>query len=247
LVAAPAGGLDLLDDQAREAADRFGAQYTALRRKEGWIGPDGREDPEGGAPRLWRARLDAMSQVASALTGLGSVGKPVVLDIGSGGGWAARYLGDTAVIAIDLLDSGGGSAAIQVRADMSSLPVRDHTVDAALYIASLHYAALGDSIRQAARVLRPGGVLVALDSPIYRDRTAQAQAAARSAAYYAHAGFPELADHYHPIDLGALRAALEANGFRVVRLDAGTSSARWWRRMGRPRHPSFLLAKSIPG
>src|SRR5713226_3256958 len=47
-VIAAGGGLDLLDDQGREEADRFAAQYTALRRKEGWIGPDGREDPEGG-------------------------------------------------------------------------------------------------------------------------------------------------------------------------------------------------------
>jgi len=129
-----------------------------------------------------------------------------------------------------------------VRADMRSLPLRDSTVDVAFYAASLHYAPVTDSIGEAARVLRRGGLIVAVDSPMYSDRRGQALAEARSAAYYAGAGFPELAAHYHPIDVTALRAVLAAVGFEVSRLDAGRTARRWWERLGRPDR-SFLVAK----
>src|SRR6266852_3845796 len=103
-IAAAGGGLDLLDDGARAAADRFAAQYTALRRREGWIGADGREDPEGGEPRLWRGRLESASRAEVALSSHRTgVERAVVVDVGSGGGWAARYLRDADIIAIDLL------------------------------------------------------------------------------------------------------------------------------------------------
>ena len=242
-IGAARGGLDLLDDRGREEADHFAAQYTALRKREGWIGADGRDDPEGGRPGLWRGRLESVAQAANALASLwAGAGRPVVADIGSGGGWAARYFRDADVIAIDLLDIERRPGVVQVRADMRSLPLRDDAVDVAFYGASLHYAPVSDSIGEGARVLRTGGLLVAVDSPMYRDRRRQALAEARSAAYYAEAGFPELAAHYHPIDLAALRAALAARGFEVMRLEAGRTARRWWERLGRPDR-SFLVAK----
>jgi SAM-dependent methyltransferase len=245
-IAAVGGGLDLLDDRGREAADRFAAQYTALRKREGWIGLDGQEDPERGEPRLWRGRVESVSKAASALSSQWSgAGRPVVVDIGSGGGWAARYFGDADVIAIDLLDTQSRPGVLQVRADMRSLPLRDSTVDVAFYAASLHYAPVTDSLGEAARVLRRGGLLVAVDSPMYRDRHGQELAEARSAAYYAQAGFPELAAHYHPIDVAALRAVLAAGGFEVVQLQAGRTARRWWELLGRPER-SFLMARLSP-
>src|SRR2546425_988292 len=91
------------------------------------------------------------------------------------------------------------------------------------------------------RVLEPRPRPVAVDSPMYPDRRAQAQAKARSARYYANAGFAELAEHYHPIDVRSLRAALADTGFAVMRLDVGGSGVRWWERwrLG----PSFLMAR----
>ncbi len=242
-IAAVGGGLDLLDEQGREAADHFAAQYTALRRQEGWIGPDGREDPDAGRPGLWRGRVESVSQAATAVARQWTeTGRPVLVDIGSGGGWAGRYFGDADVIAIDLLNIESKPDVVQVRADMRSLPLRDSTVDVAFYAASLHYAPVTDSIGEAARVLRPGGLIVAVDSPMYRDRRKQALAEARSAAYYAEAGFPELAARYHPIDVVALRVTLAARGFDVLRLEAGRTARRWWERLGRPER-SFLAAK----
>jgi SAM-dependent methyltransferase len=242
-IVADGGGLDLLDDQERAAADRFAAQYTALRKREGWIGPEGREDPVSGRPRLWRGRLESVTAAAAALSSQWSgPGRPVVVDIGSGGGWAARHFRDADVIAVDLLDVESRPGAVQVRADMRTLPLRDSTVDVAFYAASLHYAPISESIGEAARVLRRGGLMVAVDSPMYGDRRRQALAEARSAAYYASAGFPELAAHYHPIDVADLPAALAAGGFEVWKLEPGRTARRWWQGLGRPKR-SFLLAK----
>ncbi len=246
-IVAAGGGLDLLDDDGRVAADRFAAQYTALRSREGWIGADGREDPVGGEPRLWRGRLDSVSRAAAAMSSQRTgAARAVAVDVGSGGGWAARYLRDADVIAIDILDIDSRPGVLQVRADMRSLPLRDSAVDVAFYAASLHYAPVSDAIGEAARVLRAGGLLVAVDSPMYGDPRRQALADARSAAYYADAGFPELAAHYHPIDVTALRAALATEGFEVLRLEAGPTAGPWWERHGRPRRSSFLVARLVP-
>src|SRR5260370_1227577 len=137
-VIAAGGGLDLLDDQGREEADRFAAQYTALRRKEGWIGPDGREDPEGGQPRLWHGRLESVSRAAAALSSHRSgAGHAVVVDIGSGDGWAARYFRDAAVIAIDLLDTDGRPDGLHLRPHIRRLPLPTSTAALSFYAASL--------------------------------------------------------------------------------------------------------------
>jgi SAM-dependent methyltransferase len=246
-IAGPDGALDLLDNSGRQAADRFATQYRALRRQEGWIGVDDREDPQAGDPNLWRRRLESVAQAAEVLHGeAGAAERPVVADIGSGGGWAARYLTGADVIAIDLLESRGRTDALRVRGDMRSLPVRDRSLDAALYVASLHYAPVEDSIREAARVLRTGGLIVAVDSPIYLGPRAQARARVRSAAYYAGAGFRELVAHYHPIDVIALREELTRSGFKLLKLDGGPTSRRWCERFWRPTRPSLLVARLMP-
>jgi SAM-dependent methyltransferase len=246
-IAGTDGALDLLDDGARQAAGRFAIQYRALRRQEGWIGADGREDPAAGEPRLWRRRLESIAQAADILRREARVAnRLVVADIGSGGGWAARYLNGAAVIAIDLLEARGRSDVLRVRGDMRSLPVRDRSLDAALYVASLHYAPVGDAIREAARTLRSGGLIVAVDSPMYRDPRAQARARARSAVHYTKAGFPELADSYHPIDVVALREQLRRSGFELLHLDGGPTCRRWWERRRRHLRPSLLVARLMP-
>lgn len=245
-VVAAGGGLDLLDDSLRADADRFASQYKALRLQEGWIGAGSREDPGSGPPRLWRARLKAISAAAALLAPVASGTPPVLLDIGSGGGWAARYFQQADVIAIDVLDVEAGSNALHVRADMRRLPLRDRSADSALFAASLHYAPIEDVIREAARVLRLGGLMVAVDSPMYADQHRQAQAQQRSADYYTRAGFPELAASYHPIEVEALRSALQGAGFDVLRLETGRFGLPRWLRVAAPKQPSFLVARLMP-
>ena len=95
------GGLDLLDDDSRPDADRFAVEYRALRIREGWADASGRENPEGGQHQLWKGRLESVSEAAVVLarewTGRA---RPVVADVGSGGGWAARLLASADVIAM---------------------------------------------------------------------------------------------------------------------------------------------------
>jgi SAM-dependent methyltransferase len=229
----------LLPDDVRDEADRFAADYHALRVKEGWVGDHGREDPSTGNPALWRGRATAVREVAKIVRSrLGA--SPLVLDVGSGGGWAAGMLGGAEVIAIDLLDAGAKDG-LSVRGDMRRLPVRNGAVDSVLYAASLHYATVDDAAGEAGRVLRPGGLLIAVDSPIYQRPGDEARALERSRAYYAAAGHPALADHYFPIAVSRLRSALISAGFRLERLEI---RPRWMRAI-RPGPASLVLASRL--
>jgi SAM-dependent methyltransferase len=232
------GDLDLLADDLREEADRFVAEYRSLRLKEGWVGEDGREDPELGRPRLWRGRVEAVRSAAARLSQLGPT--PLLLDIGSGGGWAARMLGGANVIAIDLLETRAKSG-LSVRGDMRRLPVRTGAADGVLYAASLHYAPVDSAVREAARVLRPGGLLVAVGSPLYPSDAEAQRAAARSEMYYAAAGFPWLARHYFPIDATKLRRALLDGGLEAEQLRARSR----WRRLLRRGPDSLVIASRL--
>jgi SAM-dependent methyltransferase len=245
-IRAAGGGLDLLPDDLRPAADAFAAQYKALRRQEGWILPNGREDPDGGMQRLWRGRLRSVYAAAAILAREWPAGsRPVVADIGSGGGWAARMIPFADVLAFDLLDVGPNAASLTIRADMRKLPVRSGTLDAVLYAASLHYSPIDAAVSEAARVLRPRGLMVAVDSPIYKDAEAQARAASRTAAYYSRAGYPALSDHYHPIDAEALRAALDHSGFEMVHLSFQGSALGRWQRLVRGAPFSIAVARRL--
>ncbi|MBI2983186.1 MAG: methyltransferase domain-containing protein, partial [Chloroflexi bacterium] len=90
----------------------------------------------------------------------------LVLDVGGGtGGVSARIAGAVrAVIVLEpnaaLAERGRGRFVRShfVRGDGTRLPVRDASVDVVLLVEVLHHIADGDSVlREAARVLRPGG------------------------------------------------------------------------------------------
>ena len=197
-------------------ADRFASAYTALRAREGWAERD----------RIRRAGAVA-DAVALIRRELGASAR--IVDVGSG---AIRVPG---VIGVDLV------AGADVRGDMRALPFADSSVDGLMYAASLHYATAEDAVAEAARILRRGGILVAIDSPIYSTGNAAAAAKSRTAAYYASAGFPELSPHYHPIELGALRRSLAMNGLEVERISTGSR----WRRLLRRGPTSFVLARKL--
>ena len=196
------GGLDLLTDAEREEADLFASEYTSLRMREPW------------ADEARARRAGAIAgELASMRAELG--GEALIVDAGSGSS------ADPGVISLDL------APGAQVRGDMRRLPLRDASVDGLFFAASLHYAPADDAIREAARVLRPGGMLVAIDSPLYRGTRAVRNAVHRTAAYYESMGHPALEMHYHPIEAGALRKALVESGFEVLRLTTGSG----WRRL----------------
>lgn len=210
-----------------------------MRTEEGWVGAHGREDPAAGRPQLWRGREQAVKRAAAIVRDrLGAA--PLILDVGSGGGWAAGMLGGAQVIAIDLIEA-SVEHVLAVRGDMRRLPVRDGAADGALYAASLHYAPVDLAVGEAGRALRPGGLLIALDSPLYEGAGEVARAEARSKDYYARAGHPALSARYHPIEVGRLRQALTSAGFKLDRLVVRPA---WWRRL-RPGPASLVVASRV--
>jgi SAM-dependent methyltransferase len=211
------GGLDLLDDVSRPAADAFAEKYRALRLSEGWVDPTG-QGRTGGRPEMW-GRLRSASRAATivAREWPNPAGR-VVADIGSGTGWAHSLFAAFGVIAFDILPAMPTARAVTVRADMRRLPLRESAIDVAFFSASIHYVPLAEAVIEAARVLRHGGLLIVVDSPIYGDDGSRARAAHRSAAYYTGAGYPELAARYHPASIGELTSVVAGSGFGLVEL-----------------------------
>lgn len=106
-----------------------------------------------------------------------------VLDLGAGNGWLSYRIaleGHRAV-ALDIRNDtvdGLGAAAPLVRecpdriacmvAPFEAIPLERASIDLAVFNASLHYATeLGAVLEEAARVVRPGGRIVIMDSPFY--------------------------------------------------------------------------------
>lgn len=88
----------------------------------------------------------------------------LVLDLAGGTGRAARSVDGQAVVvdaARGMLREAREHGLETVLGDASRLPVRDATVDAVVVVDALHHVHDGAAaVEEAARVLRPGGVLV---------------------------------------------------------------------------------------
>lgn len=196
---------------------RWAAAYETLRAREG------RGDPEdlaalpyptqGPLAAQWAIRARTYERF------LGAVVRPLarrrgdlrVLDLGAGNGWLChrlRELGHEAVAVDVRLDGVDGLGAARVfpapvrrlAASFEELPLRSRTFDVALFNAALHYAEeLPRALAEAARAVRPGGLVAILDSPFYtHERDGHAMLAERDAATGRR--FPDLAD-----DLAAVR------------------------------------------
>jgi len=169
---------------------RFIADYEAIRRNEqrGSTSPDYYralpfKDRSGRYRSDWRIRARSFNVlVKNVLTRLQN---PLerslkILDLGAGNGWLSNRLsaqGDR-VIAVDLLvneQDGLGAwkyydhSFIPVQAQFDHLPVTDRFADAVIFNASLHYAEdYTKTLKEALRVLSNTGLIVIMDSPVYR-------------------------------------------------------------------------------
>jgi ubiquinone/menaquinone biosynthesis C-methylase UbiE len=103
-----------------------------------------------------------------------------ILDLGAGNGWLSNRLsaqGDR-VLAVDLLvneQDGLGAwkyyenSFTPIQAEFNHLPVMDRFADAVIFNASFHYSEnYSETLKEALRVTSPGGLVVIMDSPVYR-------------------------------------------------------------------------------
>ena len=181
----------LLDESGGLDATRFLAHYQAVRRSEGWgANDDGYyqalpfEDRTGRHPAIWSIRATTyrvfVRRVMQAIET--ACGGQRILDLGAGNGWLSYRLARRGheVAAVDLNDDpqDGLGAHVHydreapfevIQASFDRLPWPDDVIDMAIYNGSLHYSTdYRATLREALRVLAPGGRVVILDSPFYR-------------------------------------------------------------------------------
>ena len=132
--------------------------------------------------RIWRQRARHFARFMDWLSRERPAHQAIV-DIGAGCGWAAQRLAEAGhlVAALDInLDCGDGLAALgdqrvagsgieRIEADMEFVPLDASCADVVLLNGALHYARCPQNVvAEARRILKTGGCLVVLDSPIYR-------------------------------------------------------------------------------
>lgn len=135
-------------------------------------------------PLAWQWRIRATSWRALAARVLPQLPADArVLDLGAGVGWLSHRLEEAgcAPCAIDVnIDARDGLGAARhyrpqwprVRAEFDRLPLPASSAEAAIYNAAFHYSTdYAATLREALRVVRPRGMIVILDSPVYADRT----------------------------------------------------------------------------
>jgi len=103
-------------------------------------------------------------------------------DLGAGNCWLAARLADAGhqVVAIDISDDsrdGLGSADSfarphsfqRIEADFDAVPLAGGQLDAVIFNGSFHYTSgAAATLLEARRLVRPGGVVVIMDTPVYR-------------------------------------------------------------------------------
>lgn len=238
----------LLPAERRQQLQPFLELYQRVRRDEGWRAMPGLPDVPEGHPHadIWRRRARHFRFGASLLRARLGPGPWEVLEVGAGCCWAAARLVAEGhrVIAVDVnLDPedgllaadrllGGPGLLPRAEADMDALPLPPASFDVVLATGALHYARRPHrTLVELRRVTRPGGLLLVLDSPVYRRRRdggAMVMARAREhRRRFAGAAAAELQSSFFVY--GKLRGLFEGAGW-TLEIHGWPGPAREWLR-----------------
>jgi SAM-dependent methyltransferase/uncharacterized protein YbaR (Trm112 family) len=191
---------------------RFIEEYETVRRFEGRGSADAEyyralpyKDLSGKFSKDWAIRARSFEVlVKKLLTPVqAQLERPLkVLDLGAGNGWLSNRLASQGdwVVAVDLLvNEQDGLGAWKyyehpftpVQAEFHHLPIMDGFADVAIFNASFHYSEnYEETLKEALRALDQEGMVVIIDSPIYRRReSGEKMVAEREESYQAQYGF----------------------------------------------------------
>lgn len=236
--------------QTEEEWDKTRKAVLALPLLEGEGGGEERE--------TWRRHGRAALSLCSDMDWKGKL----VVELGAGRCWLSAHLAreGARVVAVDILDDAvmglgcgkyyqeEGVYFARVLCDMHRLPFRDASFDAAVATATLHHSpSLPALLREVARVLRPGGLLLAANEPLYLPWREVPEEERRGAHEGAYPLWSWLA-HFRRSGLSVLevkvgedaslhvRAVLAEEGARALPAGLARASLRY----------SFQLALSLP-
>ena len=194
----------LLPERA-ETFSRFIRDYEAVRRFEGRGAADAayyRNLPYRPSPD-WKIRAKSFDAFLMTLKVFEkSLGSLRVLDLGAGNGWLSNRLSlrghDVTAVDLTVNDFDGlgcwrfyESKFLPAQAEFDHLPVLDDSVDIVLFNASLHYSLdYKTTLTESLRALKDTGLLVILDSPVYRDpKSGQEMVRKRESQFTKQVGF----------------------------------------------------------
>ncbi len=186
---------------------QFIHEYETVRQAEG----RGSDDPayyralpfrdlSGRMPAMWQERARSFQALLSSFIIHPS---SFILDLGAGNGWLSYQLTKRGhqLAAVDLtvnpFDGLGAHTQydahfLPIQAEFDCLPFSDSQTDWVIFNASLHYAPdFAATLSEAWRVVKPGGYLAIVDSPVYHNAASGAQMVKEREAHFQQTyGFP---------------------------------------------------------
>ena len=177
----------LLPEDRRRELRPYLELYRRVRRDEGFAAEAGLPEGPGSHPHeaAWRRRAASFKAAVTRAEAALGPGPWRVLEVGAGSAWASLQLLDAGhhVVATDInLDPDDGLLAAnrflaspallpRAEAEMDALPFEPARFDLVIAAGALHHAPrLSRALVEMRRVTRPGGLLLVVDSPVYRRR-----------------------------------------------------------------------------
>jgi SAM-dependent methyltransferase len=170
-----------------KTAAAFDAQYRAVRTRDGhrstaaeyyrMLPSVPRDHPQAAE---WRIRRESYAHLQDHAVPAIWLGATRILELGAGCAWLSYRLATLGyrVVAVDRLDDeADGLGACRhypvtfpaVQADFDALPFEPHQFDVVVFTGSLHYSSdPAASLREAVRMIAPGGAVAVMDSPTFR-------------------------------------------------------------------------------